>query len=348
MIAAAESALETGGSVGPLELLQHMRLLDPSHVQSWRKGRIEALEPCIQGSPEKLGKSFAFFREWVSAHGLRPVQARYLRAASGGEETLYVTIDHNPEREEFFRTHFAPADLPKRKADRLKAKLEKAPELVVFRTVSKSVICAECKTDLGKGDFLFMDKGQPLCLSCADLDHLEYLHRGDAALTRRARKHSRLSAVVVEFRKSRGRYERLGILAGSEAIARAEAECLADAPERAQRRAHDRERRHQDDAKFVAALTEQIRGLYPRCPSNEAESIARHTAERGSGRVGRSAAGRALHPAAIELAIVAHIRHHHTHYDELLMQGTDRHEARILVRNRIHEVLRGWGAYPGE
>jgi hypothetical protein len=31
-----------------------------------------------------------------------------------------------------------------------------------------------------------MKADRPLCLSCADLDHLIYLPRGDAALTRRA------------------------------------------------------------------------------------------------------------------------------------------------------------------
>ena len=57
-----------------------------------------------------------------------------------------------------------------------------------------------------KGEFLFLDGERALCLSCADFDHLEYLPRGDAALTRRAKKYSGLSAVVVRFSRSRGRY----------------------------------------------------------------------------------------------------------------------------------------------
>ena len=40
----------------------------------------------------------------------------------------------------------------------------------------------------------------PLCLDCADLGHLDYLPAGDAALTRRAKKASRQSAVVVLLR----------------------------------------------------------------------------------------------------------------------------------------------------
>ena len=47
-----------------------------------------------------------------------------------------------------------------------------------------------------------------LCMSCADMDHLVFLESGDAALTRRAKRASRLSAVVVRFSRARRRYER--------------------------------------------------------------------------------------------------------------------------------------------
>src|SRR4029077_804632 len=79
-------------------------------------------------------------------------------------------------------------------------------DLVVFDIVRESK-CAECLHELWKGDFLFMEGRRPLCLRCADLDHLVYLPRGDTALTRRARKRSALSAVVVRFSRSRRRYE---------------------------------------------------------------------------------------------------------------------------------------------
>jgi len=57
-----------------------------------------------------------------------------------------------------------------------------------------------------------MEGPGPLCLGCADLDHLVFLAAGDAALTRRAKKASALSAVVVRFIRARKRYERQGIL----------------------------------------------------------------------------------------------------------------------------------------
>jgi hypothetical protein len=84
-------------------------------------------------------------------------------------------------------------------------------DLVVFSIIKDSK-CAECGAELFSGSFLSMDKQRPLCLACADLDHLVFLPSGDAALTRRAKKHSGLSAVVLRFRRARKRYERQGIL----------------------------------------------------------------------------------------------------------------------------------------
>ena len=75
VIDAAENALRAGGSVGPLELLQHMQLLYPGHVDEWRRGRIKALEEWIQGSPVKLTKTFEIFREWAAARGLTWIKA---------------------------------------------------------------------------------------------------------------------------------------------------------------------------------------------------------------------------------------------------------------------------------
>src|SRR5436190_1840302 len=55
-------------------------------------------------------------------------------------------------------------------------------------------------------------------MTCADLDELVYLPSGDAALSRRARMHSPLSAVVVRFSRARKRYERQGILVSEVAL----------------------------------------------------------------------------------------------------------------------------------
>jgi hypothetical protein len=203
--------------------------------------------------------------------------------------------------------------------------------------------CSECE---GGGGLLKMEDGGPLCLACADLDHLVYLPRGDAALTRRARRGSDLSAVVVRFSRARRRYERQGVLVERGALEQAEADCLADAEARARRRERERERRGRADAEHVGRLTEAIRSLFPGCPGNRAAAIAGHTAVRGSGRVGRSAAARELDPTAIELAVAASVRHTETDYDELLMAGMERGEARATVRSELDRVLRRWRDAP--
>src|SRR5271166_1951869 len=140
-----------------------------------------------------------------------------------------------------------------------------AKDLVVFDILRESK-CADCGEELLGGDFLFMEGQRPLCLTCADLDHLVYLPRGDTALTRRARKHSTLSAVVVRFSRARKRYERQGVLVEESALEQAEAECSADEDARARRRERERERHAGEDLEFHRKLAGEIRRLFPRCP----------------------------------------------------------------------------------
>jgi len=194
----------------------------------------------------------------------------------------------------------------------------------------------------GSGSFLFMEDAGPLCMGCADLDHLIFLPAGDAALSRRARKASRLAAVVVCFSRSRKRYDRQGILVEEAALEQAEAQCLADEEARARRRERYRQRRAEQDVVFEERLAEAVGRLFPGCPAGRAEAIAQHAGVRGSGRVGRSAAGRALDEQAVMLAVIASVRHQDTGYDELLMAGVPRGEARARVRPDIDRILAAW------
>jgi hypothetical protein len=201
--------------------------------------------------------------------------------------------------------------------------------------------CCECGAT---GDLLRMEDAGPLCLNCSDLDHLVFLPSGDAALTRRAAKASSLSAVVVRWSRSRKRYERQGILVEEPALALAEQQCMSDADARLRRRERDNVRRLQVDQNFQANLAKEIGRVFPSCPPDRAEAIAAHTGVRGSGRVGRSAAGRALDETAITLAVVASVRHQDTDYDSLLMAGLSRDEARERVLPAIDCVLAAWTA----
>lgn len=346
VVEAAESVLKHGGSVGPLELFQRLGWLQPVHVEAWRKGNehYRVLEQWIQVGQGKRKRAVHHFNEWAKQRSLRPVEVPYTRQSRRGIEALQVTEDGQPERERFYHTVYAPADLSKRKTARLTEKLNKTPELVVFQTVREQSQCSECGAPVLRGEFLFMENGQPLCLTCADLDHLVFLPAGDTALSRRARKNSPLNAVVVRFNRARKRHERQGLLVTSEAIDKAEVECAADAPQRAAARVRAAVERTEEDRKFVGSMTQAILARYPACPPDEARRIAGHTGQRRSGRVGRSAAGRALDPRAIGWAVIAHIRHQHTDYDQLLMQGAARLDARTLVRDKIEQVLANWTA----
>jgi hypothetical protein len=216
-----------------------------------------------------------------------------------------------------------------------------AKDLVVFDLVRESK-CADCGKQLVGGDFLFKEGQRQLCLTCADLDHLVYLPRGDTALTRRARRHSRLSAVVVRFSRTRKRYERQGVLVEEMALDRAEQECLADADKRSAQRERAEMCRDKQDLAFAMRMAESIHQMFPGCPPEEAAVIAARASVRGSGRVGRTAAGRALDEDALRAAVIAAIRHRYTSYDRLLMKGWDRIEARDAVREDIDRVLDEW------
>jgi hypothetical protein len=218
---------------------------------------------------------------------------------------------------------------------------DKNADIVVFSILSEST-CAECGAELWKGSFLRMEKERPLCMTCADLDHLMFLPSGNTALTRRARKHSTLDAVVVRFSRTRGRYERQGVLVEEAALEQAERECLADAAVRERTRERAAVRRAELDEQYVAEFAKRLGDLFPGCPIPERQDIATHACRKYSGRVGRSAAAREFDPSAIELAVRAHIRHCHTSYDRLLARGSDRLDARSAVRDAVEKVFVRW------
>jgi hypothetical protein len=340
---AAEAALADHHYVSAIDVLCGMGALTPAQLQLWRQGRVDYLERVVQGNLSKTSDAMSVFRKWAEAKGLKPSETQYVRRTRSETLPLRFSAGGNADIERAYRTHYVSPALSEAKRQRLQEKLDTAPRTVVFLILRDSK-CSECGAELERGSFLTMEGEQPLCVPCARLDELEYLPAGDVALTRRATKYSARTAVVVEFSRSRGRYERQGILVELAALERAEQECASDAEERARRRQSAAAARVAADRKLVARMTERIRALFPGCPIREAVEIAEHTARRGSGRVGRSAAGRNLEEEALWLAVAAAVRHRHTRYDELLLGGLDRAMARLQVRERVDEVLAEWRA----
>lgn len=203
--------------------------------------------------------------------------------------------------------------------------------------------CDECHEQLGRQAWILLagERGA-LCLACADLDHLAFLASGAAALTRRAKKHSRLHAVVLKWSRARKRYERQGLLVEEEALAQAEEECLADKEVRRRQCERNALRRAELDEQYVTQFAQRIREVFPACPAGREHTIAEFACIKYSGRVGRSAAAKQLDEDAVRLAVIAHVRHVETEYDTLLGQGVDRFDARGRVQPRIEHVLVGW------
>ncbi len=213
----------------------------------------------------------------------------------------------------------------------------------VFIT-SRESVCDECGEELGRKAWIMLagDRGA-LCLACADLDHLVFLPAGDTAVTRRARKHSTLSAVVLKWSQARKRYERQGLLVEGEALEQAEKECLADAEVRTRRRQREAERREDLDQQYVARFAARVRELYPQCPAGREMVIAEHACLKFSGRVGRTASAKSLADEAVDLAVAAHIRHVETQYDQLLQRYWDRRDARASIAEEVRRVRAKWG-----
>ncbi len=222
--------------------------------------------------------------------------------------------------------------------------MKRTEDLKVFIS-TKNSYCDQCGEDLGRRAWITLtkDKGA-LCLSCADLDHLVFLPSGDAALTRRARKHSSLAAVVLKWSRARKRYERQGLLVEAQAIEQAERECLSDSEARARRREREAERRAALDSQYVDSFAIRLHEIFPRCPPGREVAIAEHACLKYSGRIGRSAAAKRLDDEAVRLAVIAHIRHEETQYDELLARGYERWKAREQVEDEVTRIIVQWEA----
>jgi hypothetical protein len=334
----AEEALAERSYVTAVDVLVGVGWLQPRRVDEWRQGRVDYLERVVEAGLGNISTAMQLFRRWALDRDLSPSETAYV-ARSRGRRPLQFSKSGDPAIERAYRTHWVSPELSEQQRTRLAERQSKPPDLVVVSPV-KDWTCSSCGQS--SGGLLIMEDAGPLCMECADMDHLVFLASGDAPLTRRAKRASRLSAVVVRFSRTRGRYERQGILVEEPALEQAEAECLADEQARSLRRERDAVKRAEGDLDLQARMAAKIKELFPRCPPERAQAIAQHAAARGSGRVGRSAAGRGLEQQALELAVAASVRHRDTPYDELLMSGMDRSDARERVRGEMARIMDAW------
>lgn len=228
---AAGEALTRQGFVTPVDICLGLGWLHASNVDDWRHGRVDDLEYFLPVHDARLTELMVSLHRWAEEHDLQRTEAEYISATRNRRPLRFLT-DGAAAEEVAWRTRWISRDLPAQKRERI-AKTQDSPrDLVVINPV-RDWTCAKCQ---GTGDLLIMDDAGPLCLACADMDHLVFLPSGDAALTRRAKKASGLSAVVVRWSRTRKRYERQGLLVEDAALDQAERQCLADEDARMRRR----------------------------------------------------------------------------------------------------------------
>ena len=221
-------------------------------------------------------------------------------------------------------------------------KNKKSNNILVFIS-TKEILCDDCGQLVSKNEYIKLThERKAYCMTCADLDHLIFLPSGDACISRRAKKHSTLNAIVMQWSKSRRRNERQGILATEEAIRTAEKECLDDLELRKVRNKQSAERRKKIDKQYVQNFANIIKLHFPKCPKGINKKIAEHACEKYSGRIGRTANAKEFDTDAVKLAVIAHIRHTNTNYDSLLMKGYSKKEARSRIQTKLENVLRKW------
>jgi hypothetical protein len=218
VVAAAEAALAEQKVVTAIDVLQGIGWLPHARVDEWRLGRLACLEDGFSPNPHKLSAVLQMFQRWAESRGLIPRETVYI-SRTRDRQQLRFTKSGDSDVERVYRTHWVSPELSVVQQKRLVERQGRAPDLVVISSL-KEWTCSACG---GTGDFLLMDAAGPLCRRCAKLDHLVYLPAGDATLSRRAKKASGLTAIVVRFSRSRKRYERQGILVEESALKQAEA-----------------------------------------------------------------------------------------------------------------------------
>ncbi|GHF05927.1 hypothetical protein GCM10017786_44340 [Amycolatopsis deserti] len=334
----ADAALAQRKYVAPVDVFTALGWVHPARVEEWRRGRFSPLAKELPVDNARIAEALRCLDTWARANGLTRSDSAYV-AGTRDRRDLRFTDDDGLDR--LCRTHWLAPGLTEKQRERLTERQNKAPDLAVT-IAGNSWTCARCAGRGEAGDLHLPEGEGHLCLACADFDHLVFLPAGNAALSRRAKQESTLAVLVLRFNRRRKRHERQGILVEEAALERAEQQCLADEDVRARRRERDAHRRAAQDVEFQGDFADAIRRLYPGCPSDRARAIAEHAGTRGSGRVGRSAAGRALDEEAVRLAVIASVRHLDTGYDRMLMDGVPRADAREHIRPDLDRVLERW------
>ncbi len=223
VITVASQVLHDKQYVSSIDILLGLGYLSPNILEDWRRVRFSYLEERLQVNLSQLSFTMKCFRQWAQTQGLLPRETAYVQKACSRIIHLRFSKSGNEMIETCYRTHYISPILTEQKQQRLVDKIEKSNEPVVYIIASESK-CSQCKKEMAKGSFLMMDEDNPYCISCTVYKDLVFLPAGNALLTRRTKKYSSQSVVVVKFSRARKRYERQGLLVTEKALKKAQNE----------------------------------------------------------------------------------------------------------------------------
>lgn len=214
----------------------------------------------------------------------------------------------------------------------------------IFITKKQKLKCSKCGKPVPAGE-RFVAESEDLrgtCFSCSAFTSYTLLPSGNAAMTRRSKKHSLLCGVLLHWNQKRRRHERKGIYVEAIAIIKAKQECEDDQETRERKNIKAAEKRAVQNKEYILNFGKAIRVLFPKCPPKREFEISAHACEKYSGRVGRTAHAKEFDSNMIELAVIAHIRHVETNYDSRFGKGQGKKEIRADLNGAVRDILNSW------
>ncbi|MBF0299718.1 MAG: hypothetical protein HQK51_13420 [Oligoflexia bacterium] len=220
IISVAEEILYKQKYVSAIDIFFGIGWLNYSNFRQWKKGAIPFLESIIQTNLNKISFAMSCFRKWAQEKSLNPSETVYRVRTRDASQELRFCKSGDPDIEKAYRIHYVSPDLKNGKNKKSSSgsnSQTNTDELVVYEILTDSK-CSKCPQTINKGELLYLELNSPLCMKCAKLDHLVFLPRGDASLTRKAKKASTLYAVVVKFNRKMKIYVRIGLLVEKESL----------------------------------------------------------------------------------------------------------------------------------
>jgi hypothetical protein len=140
---AAEAALADHRFVSAIDVFVGLGWLAPSHLDTWRQGRVKCLERVVQANLHKITVAMAAYRRWAGARGLNPSATDYV-ARTPDRRPLRFSVSGDASIERAYRTHWVSPNLSPPAVERQ----SRPPELLVISAV-KAWTCSSCG---GTGD----------------------------------------------------------------------------------------------------------------------------------------------------------------------------------------------------